>query len=110
MTDEHDADHENPPLLDEESSDDESSYDGSSYDGDDGSAYEGGSRRGARRRNVPGCIAVLVALAVVAGGIYVAATWAIDKLGDQFSSAEDYPGARQRTRSPSRSRRATRWP
>ena len=45
-----------------------------------------------RRRNVPGCIAVLVALAVVVGGFYFVVTWGIDKVSDQFSSAEDYPG------------------
>jgi UPF0755 protein len=44
---------------------------------------------------VPGCIAVLVALAVVVGGAYYAITWGVDKLGDQFSSAEDYPGPGQ---------------
>jgi UPF0755 protein len=78
MTDEYDADHDTPPLID-----------GSTYVG---SSYEGGRRRARRRRNVPGCIAVLVALAVIAGGGYFAVTWGIDKIGDQFSSAEDYPG------------------
>ena len=48
--------------------------------------------RRSRRRNLPGCIAVLVALAVVVGGLYFVVTWGIDKIGDQFSSAEDYPG------------------
>ena len=81
MTDEYDADHETPPLLDEQSE-----------DGDDGSPYEPGRRRAHRRRNLPGCIAVLVALVVIAAGGYFAVTWGIDKIGDQFSSAEDYPG------------------
>ena len=86
MSDEYDADHEVPPLLDDPS-------DGDTDDGtDDEQPYEGGRRRGGRRRNVPGCIAVLVALAVVAGGFYFGVTWSIGKLGDQFSSAEDYPG------------------
>jgi UPF0755 protein len=84
MTDEYDADHETPPILDEQSE-----------DGYDGSPYEGGRRRAHRRRNVPGCIAVLVALAVIAAGGYFAVTWGIDKIGDQFSSAEDYPGPGQ---------------
>jgi UPF0755 protein len=82
MTDEYDADHDAPPLLD----------DPSETDADDGSSYEGGRRRARRRRNVPGCIAVLVALAVVLGGGYFVVTWGIDKIGDQFSSADDYPG------------------
>ena len=41
---------------------------------------------------MPGCIAVLVALAVVVGGFYFGVTKGIDKLEDQFASAEDYPG------------------
>jgi len=81
MTDEYDADHDTPPLMDDES-----------VGGGDGSSYEGGRRRGRRRRNLPGCLAVLVALAVVIGGGYFVVTWGIDKLGDQFSSADDYPG------------------
>lgn len=84
MTNEYDADHETPPLLDDQSE-----------DGYDGSPYEGGRRRAQRRRNVPGCIAVLVALVVIAAGGYFAITWGIDKIGDQFSSAEDYPGPGQ---------------
>ncbi len=84
MTDEYDADHdhETPPLADEPTD-----------HGSDALSYDGGSRRGARRRrNVPGCIAVLVALAVVVGGFYFVVTRGIDKISDQFSSAEDYPG------------------
>ena len=82
MTDEYDADNETPPLLDDASEGVE----------DDGSSYEGGRRRGARRRNLPGCIAVLVALAVIVGGVYFAGTWTVDKISTQFSSADDYPG------------------
>jgi UPF0755 protein len=83
MTDEYDAEHETAPLLD----------DPSQGDADEVSAYDGGRRRGSRRRrSVPGCLAVLVALALVVGGVYFVATWSVDKLGDQFSSAEDYPG------------------
>lgn len=39
-----------------------------------------------------GCLAVLVALAVLVGGGYLAVTAAIDALGERFSSAPDYPG------------------
>jgi UPF0755 protein len=64
---------------------------------DDGGSGEpeyepGGRRRGRRRSSVPGCIAVLVALAVVAGGLYFGVTRGIDALKDQFSSAQDYSG------------------
>lgn len=45
-----------------------------------------------RRRNLPGCIAVLVALAVVVGGLYLVGTWGIGVLRDRFGSPEDYPG------------------
>lgn len=59
---------------------------------DDGTTYEPGRRRGKKRRSVPGCLAVLVAALVVVGGFYFVVTWGMDKLGDQFSSADDYPG------------------
>ena len=52
----------------------------------------GGRRRARKRRSVPGCLAVLVALAVIVGGFYFVVTWGIDKVGDQFSSAADYDG------------------
>lgn len=52
---------------------------------------EGGRRR--KRRSIPGCLAVLVALAVVAGGFYFVVTKGIDAISDKFfSSAEDYDG------------------
>ena len=52
---------------------------------------EGGARR--KRRSVPGCLAVLVALAVVAGGAYVVVSRGVDAIADLFfSSAEDYEG------------------
>ena len=35
---------------------------------------------------------MLVALAVIVGGLYFVATWGIAKIGDQFSSAADYEG------------------
>lgn len=58
----------------------------------DESSYEPGRRRGRKRRSLPGCLAVLVALAVIVGGFYFVVTWGIDKIGDQFSSAADYGG------------------
>ncbi|CAB4724591.1 MAG: endolytic transglycosylase MltG [Actinobacteria bacterium] len=51
-----------------------------------------GGRRRRRRSRVPGCLAVLVALAVVVGGLYVAGTRGADWVRDQFASAEDYAG------------------
>ena len=56
--------------------------------------HQGGGRRRAtsRRRSLPGCIAVLVALAVVVGGLYLVASWGVGKIQDQFDSADDYPG------------------
>jgi len=35
---------------------------------------------------------VLIALAIVVGGFYFVVTWGIDKVRDQFGSAEDYSG------------------
>jgi UPF0755 protein len=77
MTDEYDE-HDGDPLLD----------DGS----DHGSTYEPGRRRSRKRRSVPGCLAVIVALAVIVGGFYFVVTWGMDKIGDQFSDADDYDG------------------
>ena len=63
------------------------------YDGVLGESSDtGGRRRAKRRRSIPGCLAVLVALAVIVGGFYYVVTWGIDKVGDQFSSAADYDG------------------
>ena len=70
--------------------------DGSAFDDalpfDEEPAAEPGRRRGRKRRNVPGCIAVLVALAIVVGGFYFVVTWGMGALRDQFDSADDYPG------------------
>ena len=66
--------------------------DGGVLESDDESYEPGGRRRGRKRRSLPGCIAVLVALAVVVGGFYFVVSWGIDTVRDQFQSAEDYPG------------------
>ncbi|WP_107774248.1 endolytic transglycosylase MltG [Nocardioides sediminis] len=57
---------------------------------DEDTYYEGGRRR--KKRGVSGCLAVLVAVAVLVGGFYLAVTRGVDWVSDQFSSAEDYPG------------------
>ena len=56
---------------------------------DDG--YSSGGRR-RKRRSIPGCLAVLVALAIIAGGFYFAVTKGVSWVSDQFDEAEDYPG------------------
>ncbi len=52
---------------------------------------EGGRRR-RRRSRVPGCIAVLVALAVVAGGLWWAGNAGLAALRDLVADPDDYPG------------------
>jgi UPF0755 protein len=54
--------------------------------------YEGGRRRRKRRRSIPGCLAVLVALAVVVGGLWFGVSKGVDLLRDQFADPEDYAG------------------
>ncbi len=53
-----------------------------------------GRRRAARkRRHLPGCLAILVALAVLAGGAWWAADKGVDALSGLLGdSADDYPG------------------
>lgn len=51
----------------------------------------GGSRRRKRSR-LPGCLAVLVALALIAGGVWLAGSKVTGFLDDKFSSAPDYDG------------------
>jgi UPF0755 protein len=58
--------------------------------GEDGS-YEGGRRR--KRRGIPGCLAVLVALAVVVGGLWFGVSKGVDLLRAQFADPADYSGA-----------------
>jgi UPF0755 protein len=52
----------------------------------------GGRRAERSRRRGPGCLIALVILAVLAGIAYWGVTTGIDKVQDQFSSADDYPG------------------
>ena len=56
----------------------------------------GGRRAERSRRRGPGCLIALVILAVLAGVAYWGVTTGIDKVQDQFSSADDYPGPGQR--------------
>lgn len=53
---------------------------------------EPGGRRRRERSRVPGCLAVLVALVVVAGGLWWAGRAGMAKLDDLFADPEDYPG------------------
>jgi peptidoglycan lytic transglycosylase G len=50
----------------------------------------GGRRR--KGRGLKGCLAVLVALAVVVGGFYYAVTKGVDLISEHFASAEDFDG------------------
>lgn len=54
--------------------------------------YKGGARRAKKKRGVSGCLAALIALAVLIGGFYFGVTKGVDWVSDQFSSADDYPG------------------
>jgi peptidoglycan lytic transglycosylase G len=52
-----------------------------------------GARRAPRqRRRGPGCLIALVILAVLGAAGYYGVTTGIDRVKDQFGSAEDYPG------------------
>jgi UPF0755 protein len=52
-----------------------------------------GRRRAERsRRRGPGCLIALVVLAVLGAGAYYAVSQGVDKIRNQFSSPEDYPG------------------
>jgi peptidoglycan lytic transglycosylase G len=52
----------------------------------------GGRRAQRQRRRGPGCLIAVVILALLAGAGYWGVTKGIDKVKDQFSSADDYPG------------------
>lgn len=51
-----------------------------------------GGRRRRKRSRVPGCLAVLVALAVIAGGLWWAGNAGLAALRDLVEDPEDYPG------------------
>jgi len=53
--------------------------------------YLGGARK-KRGRSLPGCLAVIIALAVVVGGGYFVGTKGFHYLKDHLSHAADYPG------------------
>jgi UPF0755 protein len=50
----------------------------------------GGKRR--KGRGAKGCLAVVVALAILAGGFYFALTKGVSFVADQFQGPDDYPG------------------
>lgn len=50
----------------------------------------GGKRR--KRRGMKGCLAVIVALAVLVGGFYLGLTKGVSWVADQFQGPDDYPG------------------
>jgi UPF0755 protein len=52
---------------------------------------EGGRRRKKSRR-LPGCLAVLIALAILVGGFYFGVTKGVDFLRDRFADPEDFAG------------------
>jgi len=68
-----------------------SEYDQSPLATEDDFPPEGGRRRKERSR-IPGCLAVLVALALVVGGFYFAVTKGVNFVRDQFADPADYPG------------------
>jgi UPF0755 protein len=80
---------DDPARLDDQSGD-QDDYD-AAHPGDEDYPPEGG-RRKRRGRSIPGCLAALVALALIAGGAYVAVTKGAEFIRDQFSTAADYPG------------------
>jgi UPF0755 protein len=53
---------------------------------------EGGQRR-RRRSRLPGCLAVVVSIAVVLGGVYFVVTRGVDALSDRFAAPEDFEGS-----------------
>lgn len=60
---------------------------------DDSYASEGGRRK--KGRSVPGCLAVLVALAVLVGGFYFGVTKGVELVRDQFADPADFAGPGQ---------------
>ena len=49
-------------------------------------------RRRRRRSRLPGCLAVLVAMAVLLGGTYFVATRGVEAIADRFAAPEDFEG------------------
>ena len=49
-------------------------------------------RRRRKKSRVPGCLAVLASLVVLAGGLYFVVTRGVDAIADRFSEPEDYAG------------------
>lgn len=66
------------------------SYDDGGVDTAERDYVDGGRRR--KKRGGKGCVAVLVALAVLLGGFWFALTKGVDWVSDQFAGADDYPG------------------
>ena len=60
--------------------------------GDQTPTPAGGRRAEKQRRRGPGCLIALVVLAVLAGGVYWGVSTGLEKVKDQFSSADDYSG------------------
>jgi UPF0755 protein len=60
--------------------------------GDQTPTPPGGRRANKSRRRGPGCLIALLILAVLAGAGYWGVTTGIDRIKDQFSSAEDFGG------------------
>ena len=58
---------------------------------DEDSEYVPGGRR-RKGRGLKGCVAVLVALAVLVGGFWLVLTRGVEFVSDQFSGPDDYPG------------------
>jgi UPF0755 protein len=54
--------------------------------------YLGGARKAKKKRGIPGCLAVIGALAVVVGGAYFVGTKGFHYLKDHLSHAADYDG------------------
>ena len=73
------------PVVDSQAGDDP---------GDDEAPLFGTEPEGKRRRGcaLPGCLAVLVALALLAGGAYFGLSKGLDSIMDRFSDPEDYAG------------------
>ena len=81
-------DHTYAPDHDAGDADDEQPDSDEGYD----PYYLGGARKAKKRRGFSGCLAVLVALAVVVGGAYFAGTRGFHYLKDHLSHSADYDG------------------